>query len=493
MSCSRAVFLVVMATAVFSSTTSKTARAEEHAPLLSLNQYLSNYSPYPEPGTLPRSPKHCRLIHINHIGRHTSRHILYQHHFEDDVLIPALELGLLTDDSRSPAPLLERPLKLSDSPEVQTPGKQLGQKILDLKTLYAQNPSLFGKLTEFGKKEVEGIGKRLLSNAYIPTTRARAQIEQHLVIAESTYPSRSQNSRALLMAGIQSTLKLPPPFPHLKVITPNQYERDLTLRPYKVCKLYQSNLPENAHLARQARNGYLSQQYDATNERVYNHFLTNPEKSTVLKLNQLQYKLCQLDAANGYQFDICPLILTHTGIDDLSRLFSRFNNAENLWFDHLRGQAFSIKGLNSRMQINLLNDFLTSVEAAIEKPQASAFLNLRFSHDQTILRFLLILGITDQQPPTRNTLPWNISKLSPMAANLVWQTYACEHPSGQTQYKVRMLLNERSLPFPIAACQKPGELCDWAHIQEHYQKLTSSYSLDELCEGLYSHTNWDKE
>lgn len=143
---------------------------------------------------------------------------------------------------------------------------------------------------------------------------------------------------------------------------------------------------------------------------------------------------------------------------------------EKLWLLE-NAKQYMEKGPSSiadNIQINislpLLKNFLTTSEEALHSDMPISF--LRFAHAETLIPFAALLGIPSACAATSQcdqiARIWKDYEVSPMAANLVWVFYQ----NSEGKVLVKMLLNEKEVPFPVEAVQYP--YYDWNVVRKYY-------------------------
>jgi hypothetical protein len=131
-----------------------------------------------------------------------------------------------------------------------------------------------------------------------------------------------------------------------------------------------------------------------------------------------------------------------------------------------RGPGFADEDVTWRAAEVLLQDFVSGIEAAAEGGGHAAV--LRFTHAQALIPFVALLGIEGAHEALPEGVlfdydnnPWRASSVSPMAANVQWDTYL----ASDGRILVRMLHNERPVPF-AAACKASDSAPDLYTLQE---------------------------
>jgi hypothetical protein len=161
-------------------------------------------------------------------------------------------------------------------------------------------------------------------------------------------------------------------------------------------------------------------------------------------------------------------------VADLRAVFSSDDARAFAWL--LDAEEFYAKGPVSltdgspgdAMTEALLQDFLAAIDAAGQRGDGP-LLTLRFTHAEIVMPWVTRLRIPpyfDPLPPESpyryDTNAWRSARVSPMAANIQWESYR----DATGQVIVRMLHNERQAAF--------GSQCDtarWA-LGSHFYRLT---------------------
>ncbi|HEY8979123.1 MAG TPA: histidine-type phosphatase [Streptomyces sp.] len=157
----------------------------------------------------------------------------------------------------------------------------------------------------------------------------------------------------------------------------------------------------------------------------------------------------------------------------LDRYISRTDAA---WFGYLsdaedfyeKGPGFSDSDITYKMADVLLDDFFKQVEAK-KSGTSTLGAELRFTHAEEIIPLAALMGLpgstkpaTPGAPYTYKNNPWRGADVSPLGANIQWDVY-----EKGTQYLVRMLYNEKEVPFK-AGCEpikKGSKFYDFQELQ----------------------------
>ena len=439
--------------------------------------YLSVKRPYPFPKKYASAPAQCRLVHINHLGRHGSRHLTSEKDFQEDVVEVLQDLGLVAFDQGGKA-------RVADNPAITEQGRTLVERMLAINDMYLANPGLFASVTAQGKNELRLQGSRLFMTTGMSQNAIRQQITTRKIRAESTAKERTHTSRTAFLNGLSNSVGIGSLETFVDEITPKYDEIDRQLRFYDHCSAYiEKEGPVKAEGKKKIKAVLKQSHVQRAFYRLGNTFVTGLTPDNQKELVMLMYKLCQLDANLDYQLGICSMYLKQGGKNN--SLHAADQSAKIKQF-YKRGSAEGYKGMNRAMAVELLDNWLDTTEAAVRDPN-HYFANLRFAHDSTLLRFEQILDlVTPNNVRDENgNIDWDLGQLAPMSANVVWQTYSCQSATpNKPVYRVRMLLNDEVTPFPISKCDASDGLCDWEKVRNYYRLRMQGLSLDKTCGEL---------
>ena len=472
--------LCLSGSAVAADTDERTTAEQRQTMQTRVAPYLATKSPYPEPvlTEIIAAPEHCRLVHINHLGRHGARRLNSLSDLEE-IVDKARDAGLLTGAAHGNLSVAED-AALTDS------GKKLAETILALDSEYREEPQLFNMLTPLGIDEQYFLGTRIFSNTGLNKDETWSQIESRSVVARSTAINRARASRQVFLIGLTDSLSKPYQGLNVKKITTAEGEMDRTLRFYDHCGRYQLEKKETKKKSKDL----IAVEFEREDVRLAldafaEHFVTGLDISQQLQLGSMLYKLCQLDASMEYRIGVCAIMLDER--QQCRTVFEAFSRATNIRQYYKRGPAPEFNGVSRNMAIELINDFISTTDDAVNdlsRPVA----HLRFAHDSTVIAMLQLLDIVTRENSInrQGDITWNLAELAPMSANIVWQTFQCSDESKRSQpvFKTRMLINERPRLFPAAGCQSKDGLCNWFEIKEYYQQTTREMTLESVCGKL---------
>ncbi|HSC36718.1 MAG TPA: histidine-type phosphatase, partial [Chitinophagaceae bacterium] len=124
--------------------------------------------------------------------------------------------------------------------------------------------------------------------------------------------------------------------------------------------------------------------------------------------------------------------------------FSFKNGAEDFLE---KGAGTDTLGIQVRVALPLLADFLSSTEAAIGN-KAAPDARLRFTHAEAIAPFATLLGLPQASIPSSSIYQyyahWKAESIAPLSANIQWILY-----SNGKDYLVKALLNEYETALPL--------------------------------------------
>ncbi|WP_338683336.1 histidine-type phosphatase [Streptomyces acidiscabies] len=157
------------------------------------------------------------------------------------------------------------------------------------------------------------------------------------------------------------------------------------------------------------------------------------------------------------------------------------SHSDAAWFGYLgdaedfyeKGPGFSDSDITYKMANVLLDDFFNQVKA--EKSGTSTLgAELRFTHAEEIIPLAALMGLPESTKPatpgdsyTYKNNPWRGADVAPLGANIQWDVY-----QKGTQYLVRMLYNEKEIPFK-AECKpvaKNSKFYDFTELQRCFKR-----------------------
>lgn len=426
--------------------------------------YLASKTPYPK-RSLAQSAgllSECKPIHINHLGRHGSRH-----------------LGKTLNEE-----VVKIIVLASRSGQIKVSGRNVPSLIQS--ALALENPSSLGQLTDQGREEQRRIAERLYGS--YPEVFADPNKP---ILLRSTRVQRTKDS---LNAFWEKLISLKPDLLNRGIITIGETGTcDPHLRFFEGCNAYRDFVDTHPH-KQQLEQAFLERvtpRVTSIMRRIFEQpFIDTLEQKTQILIALNFYYLCQLQAdlnRKGTKNGFCSLFASASEIEPFS------------WHEDV--SYYLTKGPNSENKIAqqtacvLLKDFIDSSALAIADSKAPAA-NFRFAHAETIMPFMSLLGfyVGDtfesllKNPEKRI---FRSSEVSPMAANVQWILYRC--PSDE--YRVRMRHNEKDMIFPIEGCSE-ADGCSFDLIKNYYERKGRTCDektwATEVCEGTSCTPSSDK-
>jgi len=129
-----------------------------------------------------------------------------------------------------------------------------------------------------------------------------------------------------------------------------------------------------------------------------------------------------------------------------------------------KGAGTDSMGIQVRVALPLLADFITSTEAVVTRA-AAPDAKLRFTHAEAIAPFAALLGLPQASTPSpsiyRYYHHWQAECVVPLSANIQWIVY-----SNGKDWLVKVLLNERETALPLHTATYP--FYKWEQVKAYY-------------------------
>jgi hypothetical protein len=129
-----------------------------------------------------------------------------------------------------------------------------------------------------------------------------------------------------------------------------------------------------------------------------------------------------------------------------------------------KGAGTDTLGIQVRVALPLLADFITSTEAVVNKT-AAPDAKLRFTHAEAIAPFAALLGLPQASTPASSVYDyyrhWQAETVVPLSANIQWVLY-----SNGSDWLVKVLLNERETALPLPTATHP--YYKWEQVKAYY-------------------------
>lgn len=373
----------------------------------------------PVPAAQPRL-KGYRPFYISHYGRHGSRwHI---------------------GDTRYAKPL-ELLRKAAGQGALSEQGRELLQK---MEIIAADAYKRTGELTPRGVREHRGIAERMYRN-YPEVFRARHGVHPH-VESRSTLVIRC----ILSMAAFNERLKELEPRLEMTREASSRY----------LCYLNGSGGGEAQHRAVRAVSDSLQKAWLSPDRFLHAVFSSDNFLRSEVK------EPCSV----MYEFFMIASILQDVDYLGIS-LYKLFTPDElyDLWkclnADCYLGMGPSVRFGDSRLKgiRPLLKNMVETAEEVIgNKRQVAA--TLRFGHDSNIIPLVALMGIqgvSERVEVDRIAEVWNVSQVSPMAANIQLVFYR----NKKDDIRVRVLLNEHDAQLPVGG----APFYEWQELKRYFE------------------------
>ncbi|MTI15327.1 histidine phosphatase family protein [Sansalvadorimonas verongulae] len=223
-----------------------------------------------------------------------------------------------------------------------------------------------------------------------------------------------------------------------------------------------------------------SQQWSEPPQSLYDFAATvvsglNEEDARQLVKTMAQ--LCRLDSPQDMKWELCAPFETFSKTENSVGLFSFLYDITRIFEFYAAGPAVEKKGAVFALGLPILDSFLSAAQEIVEEPETAPHMNLRFSHDSSLISFMTTLGLIKAEGNNKERMEtFSMKELSPMSANIVWQVWRKGY-----DVQVVMLHNEQPVNFPIPECAE-AFMCQWDIVREHYSQ--EKYQLSQLPQTL---------
>ena len=383
------------------------------------------YMPYTfENHKYTEPPQGYSPFYINYVGRHGSRYPL-----SDDDLI--LIINQLTDAEKKSS--------------ITNKGKDLLITLTEIKKACLNK---WGNLSNVGIKQLKGIAHRILSNY--------PDIFQEHIYMQSDNSERCQESMKVFLSEFNTK------------VDKKQIQVEILPDNNPVLEFFKINLAYNEY----RNNGIWKKEYK---KYVDSSFQMNRPIRSLFEVeysDTLQHKVKLLHALYRIY-----AILPDTDINSSLEKYFTGDEIYSLWdIQNVReylekGPSPLSDGLQTNICFTLMEDFLETSNSAISEAGTSG--DFRFTHAEAIIPFAAFLeipiasaNVTDLNLISQSWLDFQIA---PMAANIQWIFYS----NDKGEFLVKMLLNEKEVPFPVESDLAP--YYRWDAVRDYYQQ-----KLDKL-------------
>lgn len=461
----RVIILGIAIMSIFSCTTSKDETKKvinDNTPSNMDNEYLTSKTPYPFESTIyTHEPDDYKVVFIDYVGRHGSRHLSSPKY--DVTLKELLDIA-------------------SEANEITKTGLELRDEIEKLIIIEDGN---YGELSKQGRFELQNIGIRI-SNNFSELFSNKPHIE-----TQATFKHRTQDSRDNFVIGLKKSDRS---------IQTNDinYEEELDpyLRPYDVSTKFLNH--EEGYGWKDLYESY--EKNEIGNKYSKEILLKLFTENFYKRLEEGEFELLdskgrvKLDSPQDAASNLYNLYIISSNLKAESNLNFRkyFTDNQLKWYESVlaiedfyeKGPSTTKIDITSNIMAPLVKDMILSVDK--KSDLAGVF---RFAHAETIIPLATFLDIKTANKSSDNPEEvmdiWDISSISPMAANVQWIIY-----SNGSNKLVKMLYNEIEIKFPDAIKPVSGVYYNWLDIKNYYTNkieslgLKMSNSLEEDLEFL---------
>ncbi|CAF1148651.1 unnamed protein product, partial [Didymodactylos carnosus] len=153
--------------------------------------------------------------------------------------------------------------------------------------------------------------------------------------------------------------------------------------------------------------------------------------------------------------------------DELAKLFLIHSAKDFL----TKGPSINVLGLQIRIAVPLLVDFIKTTDAFILSETKMIKANLRFAHSETLSPFATLIQIEQAYNSVKNIqhyspyTTWLPSQIIPMSANIAWILYKdIYHPL----YLVKILLNEKVVHLHGLTTVVQHSYYNWLDVRQYF-------------------------
>lgn len=376
------------------------------------------------------APAGYEPFYVSHYGRHGSRYMIDEENYTElvDHLAPADSLGKLSP---------------------------LGKSVLErLRTIAADGKFRAGELSPIGAQQHKGIGDRLYhrypklfsNDAKID---ARSTMRVRCVLSMESFCEALKENNPALDVTQSSSLR-------------NSYWLEFYNKDtHDISPDYYKFWEKGLYI--KEKNDMLYDNVDVNG--LYDQLFTSPQKISRGK------KL-------GFLIRLYNLNNNQKGVDSDVNFYDIFSDEDLYWFTvsdsyylyAKRGPSPQAGGINMYYSKLLLEDILNRAQDAIDGNGRAA--DLRFGHDINLMALIPMMQMDEWYftglDPVTTGEKWQISKLTPMAANLQFVFYR----NPQNEVLLKVLHNEKEVKLPVPTTQAP--YYKWEDFKDFYVKHMAS-------------------
>lgn len=388
-----------------------------------------------------KPPQGYKPFYVDYTGRHGSRY-----------------MGDPTE--RAVAEVLQ---KAKDKDLLTEKGQQLlGQA----KRFTEVNQGNYGLLTDVGKKELEGIGRRMLTK-YPEVFKGN-----HIVMVLTTDQERTKQSAQSFLVPYSST------YSEVK-IAQEPKDSQATLRFFDLSPAYNTY----------RKSSYVTAVVDTIRKSEENEMRVKNVLARIFEQDFIDELTAEVMLADGSKYDssklamsiydlyTAPLSLPDATIKGFDLDFSGyFTLEEKAWFDRAvscrsymtLGPAFDVNGIQIKVASPLLISILSTADSAATNQTIDAY--LKFGHAETTTPLVTLLGIegANKSASSINQFDtyWSAEEVASMATNI--QLIFYKHEDVSKPVLVKVLLNEKEVRVPVETTTFP--YYKWDDFKSYYYK-----------------------
>lgn len=392
-------------------------------------------------------PKGYEPVFINHVGRHGARHLTSN----VDV---AYAYKLLS--------------KADSLHELNAKGKLLIEKIRNLDTIEKGN---IESISEEGKKEQWEIAGRMYAH-YMPVFKLEKPVINIAVTRKFRTTQtgeafleklKAEGKDPLITSAINDTTLL------FYFLSPAYLEFYKKGEPNKLIDKLKTQFKYEELTKKFAQSFFEAGFFKNLQQRDYNRFT-----SDIFGFTAIFYSIKNEIAEHGFRQSDVDMAPFFTAAD--LNILGRLDDAEDFF---LKGPGLDINGIQIKIAVPLLADFINTTDEYIHSKKINA--QLRFTHGEAIAPFAAIMGIKGASTPTSDIehfdKEWRAANIMPLSSNIQW--ILCKQKGGNN-YLVKFLLNEKEVAIN-GLSTKTFPFYNWEDVRAFYKNKIEQFgsSLSE--------------
>lgn len=403
---------------------------------------LGEQNAYPAPTSFEMldAPEGYEFVSMTQFSRHGSRYALNPEHLPN---------------------LLESFKAIAEKGELTQEGKNLLADVEQFAQWWGNNTDRLGYSTDLGFEEFEAMGRRAVQMASLKE-HDKTMGDPLVIVSKSSGKVRTLESEVAYLhgAGLEAAKTRTP----LLIQSDNSIESRSVTDPHDYYGFHTKYRPLGKPIKAELFAENDANAPEAVSEFV-DQLITGLDREDAIDMVNIMFELCRQDAPQGQIQGMCKPFAqwAEDGKDDA--LFDWFFVRNQIDKFYMFGPAELYDGISTAMGNPIINEFVDSIDLAVNKPDEAPVLDVRFGHDAGVIALLSAVGIMKSDGSDKERFAaFKPYSQFPMGSNVIWQLYR-----NDQDYKVRMLHNERPVSFPIAGCED-SELCSWDTVKAHYSQ-----------------------